>query len=660
MFLISFSHIHAQKFELGKVSVAELEEKVHPKDPSAVAAVLFKKGEVTFDYSQGNGFDKVTKVKMRLKIYKKEGYDWATTEVPYYVGSNSKEKISFTDVATYNLVDGKIIKSKLKSDGEFDEKINKYWNRKKITMPNIKEGSIIEFQYTIVSPSIGKFRDWDFQSSIPVNYSEFKTVIPEYFVYKTNQKGFVFPKVTVEKTHRTLNFTNQERTGTSFTKSNTVESKLEYDEIQTTYLAENLPTMNDEAFVNNIDNYTSSITHELSMTKYPNAPFETFSTDWERVTKTIYEGEDFGSELNKTGYFEEDITLLIAGLKTQDEIIAAIFKYVKANVKWNSYNDYYCHDGVKKAYKDKTGNVAEINLMLTAMLRYAGITANPVLLSTRANGIAYFPNRYAFNYVIAAVEIQNGLILLDATEKFSMPNVLPLRDLNWLGRLIRKEGSSTSVDLIPKSLSKEITFMNAIVNTNGSINGKIRNQYTDHSALSFRQKNVGITNDSYLEQLESENNNIETSEYARVNDLDLPMPIIETYSFKDTKSIEIIGDKIYLSPSLFLSTKENPFKQEKREYPVDFGYPIQRKFNINIEIPEGYVVESLPKAMSLVTEDEFGTFKYIIVNEGNKIQVTITKDITAAIVPADSYEVLKDFFQKMIDKQNEKIVLKKA
>jgi hypothetical protein len=34
---------NAQEFKLGKVSVAELEEKSHPQDPSAVAAILFKK-----------------------------------------------------------------------------------------------------------------------------------------------------------------------------------------------------------------------------------------------------------------------------------------------------------------------------------------------------------------------------------------------------------------------------------------------------------------------------------------------------------------------------------------------------------------------------------------------------------------------------------------
>ena len=84
------------------------------------------------------------------------------------------------------------------------------------------------------------------------------------------------------------------------------------------------------------------------------------------------------------------------------------------------------------------------------MLRYAGLTANPVLVSTRSNGIAIFPNRTAFNYVIAAVETPNGNILLDASDKFSTPNVLPFRALNWYGRLIRKDGTSEEVDLMPK------------------------------------------------------------------------------------------------------------------------------------------------------------------------------------------------------------------
>ena len=663
LFLLSFSGLNAQEFKLGKVSVAELEQKEHPKDPAAAAAILYKTGEVRIEYSDNDGFTILTDVKMRIKIYKKEGYDWASNVVSYFYFGDIKENVIYSDAATYNLVNGKIEKTKLKSDGEFNEKINRYLNRKKITLPNVKEGSVLEFEYTIKSNNIGNIRQWDFQTSIPINFCEYKTYIPEYYQYNPRQKGSIFPKVTVEKNQKAITFTDKQRTneggGFGGIKTTFSYDKVEYQETKTTYTAENVPALKEEAFVNNIDNYTSSITHELSMVKYPNSMPKMYSTDWGSVVKTIYKNEDFGPELNKTGYFEEDINTLMKGLSTQEEKIATIFEYVKSKVKWNGMYGYSCDDGVKKAYKDKTGNVAEINLMLTAMLRYVGVEANPVLVSTRSNGIAFFPNRTAYNYVIAGVEIQNGLILLDATAKFSMPNTLPLRDLNWFGRLIRKEGSSTEVDLMPKSMSRIATNISGVLSADGTTTGKIRTQYTDHEALRFREKNLSTSKETYQEELEKTNNNIEISDYVRDNELDLSNPVSETYSFKDNKDSEIINGKIYFSPLLFLATKENPFKQEVREYPVDFGYPTENKYNINIEIPEGYAVESLPQAINIATGENVGSFKYVIATNENKIQVSITSDINVAIVPADFYDVLKDFYKQMIDKLNEKIVLVK-
>jgi hypothetical protein len=662
IFCLTFFSVNAQKFELGKVSIEELQQKTHPIDTSAVAAVLFEKGKVDFDYAQEKGFEITTEVQVKIKIYKKGGYDWANKVVGYYIGTNqSKEIVSFSDAITYNLVDGKIVKTKLKSDGEFEEKINKYWARKKISMPNIKEGSIIEFSYRKKSPNFGELTEWNFQTTIPVNHSEFITNLPEYFTYNLNQKGYYFPKVTVEKKLRTISYSYREPNAIGQVIANsTSQEKLEFTETKTVYIAENSPAMKEEAFVNNINNYTSSISHELTMIRYPNSAVKSYSTDWETVVKRIYEDEDFGPELNKTGYFEEDIKTILSGLTSRDEKIGAIFNFVKSKVKWNDYLGYSCNEGVKTAYKNKTGNVAEINLMLTAMLRYAGLSANPVLLSTRSNGIALFPNRTAFNYVIAAVEVENDLVLLDATEKFSAPNVLPSRDLNWYGRIIRKEGSSAEVELSPKMLSKDITNMSYAINTDGSISGKLRRQMSDHVALSFRQDYVGVATESYLEKLENRNNNVEISEYKRENEADLSAQVVEFYAFKDTKSTEIIGSKIYISPLLFLSSSENPFKQEKREYPVDFGFPFEDKYNVIIDIPEGYVVESIPTAINLTTGDGIGTFKYIIANNGNKIQLQLTTDINAAIVPAEYYDILKEFFKKMIEKQNEKIVLKKV
>lgn len=661
IFLLFIFKASAQEFKLGKVIVAELEEKQHPKDSTAVAAILWNKGEVQFEYSQDKGFIMVTKVKARIKIYKKEGYDWANKLVQYYLEGDVKESVFFSDAVTYNLVDGKIEKTNLKSEGEFDEKINKYWGRKKIVMPNVKEGSVIEYSYIVRSPRITELKEWSFQTSIPTNYSEFITYIPEYFSYQPNQKGYIFPKVTVEKNNKTISYTYRESStpGRNNGGSNISKENLSFIETQTRYLAQNLPAMKDESFVNNIDNYTSIVSHELSMTQFPNSAVQSYSSDWESVAKKIYESESFGQELKKTGYFEDDINIILKGINNQEEKIAAIFNFVKDHVKWNNFNGYSCDEGVKKAYKDKTGNIAEINLMLTAILRYAGFNANPVLVSTRSNGIAFFPNRTAFNYVVAAVESSNGNILLDASDKFSIPNILPLRTLNWTGRLIRKDGTSVEVDLMPKKLSSDIVYINYSINPDGKISGKARRQNTDYNGMITRTNIDSVKEDEYLETLENKNNKIEISDYSRTNEKDNSLPIIESYSFTGSDLCEIIGGKIYVNPMLFFANSKNPFTQDVREYPVDFTFPFIDKYGITIQIPEGFTIETLPTAAKMVMEENLGSFKYEIVQNEDKIQLSIQHQINDAIVGIEKYEMLKEYYKAMIAKESEKIVLSK-
>ena len=546
--LVFYTKSIAQNFELGKVTITELQEKRHPKDSTANAVVLFKKGEVYFE-----DLTTITRVRTKIKIYKKEGFEWANEEISHYING---ESVSFSNATTYNLVDGKIEKIKLKKEGEFEQKINKYFSQKKITMPNVREGSIIEYEYTIRSGNFGSLRDWYFQTSIPVNYSEFKVKIPYFLTFNKRTKGFLYPKISSEPTYNR--------------------------ETSEVYKLENIPSMKEESLVNNINNYRAGISYELALVNLPGYVYKSFSTDWNAVTKTIYEDSDFGTELNKTSYFEEDLNPLIKGLTNNEEKTAVIFNYVKSTVKWNKYTGYSCNDGVKKAYKDKIGNVAEINLMLIAMLSFAGLNANPVLISTRDNGIALFPSRTAFNYVIASVEMPEGNILLDATEKYAEINVLPLNDLNWIGRLIRKDGTSEEVDLMPKKISNDIVTMNYLVDLEGKISGKIRHQFTDHKALEYRKKVEDIKEDIYLENLENENQKIEIKEYSRTNEKDLKLPVVETYSFTGSNLTEIIGDKIYINPMLFYTHHENPFKQEAREYPIDYGYSFLDKYAVKI------------------------------------------------------------------------------
>ena len=293
------------------------------------------------------------------------------------------------------------------------------------------------------------------------------------------------------------------------------------------------------------------------------------------------------------------------------------------------------------------------------MLKLAGINVNPVILSTQSNGIALFPSRTAFNYVIAAADIDGKRIFLDATNKYTTLNILPLNTLNWTGRLIKKDGTSEEINLVPKTQSKKSINMQFLVDGSGKITGKTRIQKTDYEAYTFRKSNEGINKDNYLEKLENELNGIQISDYIVENNFESTKLITETFTFTTDNHCEIIGGKMYINSLLFFTQTKNPFVEEKRQYPIYFGYPTQEKYNISIEIPEGYAVESLPKPIKISTGENTGVFTFNILAQEKTIQIAITKEMSSAMVTARFYDVIKDYYKQMIDKQNEKIVLKK-
>ena len=661
IFLLFTTFIYSQEYELGKVTIAQLEEKYHPKDTSAVAAILFEKGKTSFNYEEMNGFSTTTEVLVKIKIYKKEGFEWANRKIKHYI-DGKKETVSFSKGVTYNLVNGEIEKTKLKSSGEFTEKINNFWSETKIVMPNVKEGSIIEYAYIIKSPFISNFPEWSFQKNIPVNHSEYTTLIPEYFVYNTFTKGFSNIKVTRNSDNRKMpysySYVDASRAGTA--KSERVTTELQFVENSTNYIAEDVPALKEESFVNNIDNYSSSILHELSMTKYPNSPTKSYSSDWESVVKTIYDNEDFGGQLNKANFYEEDLNALLKDITTTEDKIITIFSYIKNRLNWNGYVGYYSDKGVKKAYQEKTGNTADINLLLVSMLNYAKLNASPILLSTRSNGIPIFPSRNGFNYVIAGVELSNGsVVLLDATNKNAIPNIIPENALNWFGRIVRKNGTSEMVDLYPKKVSLETISILAELKSDGSISGKQRKQLTDYNAFRFRSRHANRNHDDYVQELEKEHNFSAVENYEVTNTNDLSKPIVETYSFSSNSMTDIIDSKIYITPMLFHQMDVNPFKAEERAYPIDFNFPSKDTYNFSIKIPEGYVVESKPETLNLNMNQNMVSFRYSVSENLGTIQLSCVIEVNSPIIESDYYPHLKELFNQIVLKQNEKIVLVK-
>lgn len=447
--------LFAQDYELGKVTIQELNQKQHPTDTSAVVAVLFTKGKSYFDFVENSHFILVTEVEAKIKIYKKGGFEWANKEIDYYIGGDEDESVIINKATTYNFVNGKIEKTRLNGEGEFKENTNKFWANKKFTMPNVKEGSVIEYKYTIKSPYYSNLQDWKFQHVIPVDYSEYKTLIPEYYTYNYFNRGNIILNVVKEKKNRTINLLDNRPLDKRIGGARNSE-KIDVYENYTLINAKNIPAFKEEEYSNNIENYLSSVKYQLVSIQFPNQTVKSFTDSWEDVAKHINESNNFGEELTKVNYFEKDFAILLNQKEPNNETqINTIYNFVKNHYKWNESLGVYTEIGVSKAYKDKVGNVAEINLTLIAMLRKAGLNANPIVLTTRSQPINLYPSTTAFNYVICGVEIGEEIIFLDATEKMLKPGLLPNRALNYIGRLIRQNSTSIEVDLSPKSISKK-------------------------------------------------------------------------------------------------------------------------------------------------------------------------------------------------------------
>ncbi|MDT8346763.1 MAG: transglutaminase, partial [Flavobacteriaceae bacterium] len=413
--------------------------------------------------------------------------------------------------------------------------------------------------------------------------------------------------------------------------------------------------------VNNLENFRTSVEHELSYLALPgNAKPEQITTTWEAIATNLQKHEQFGQELERKKYFEAEIDEVLTQSLDPVQRIYNIHHFVKNRMKWDGKYGILSSGNLKRNYENRIGSVADINLMLTAMLRYAGFYANPVLVSTRSNGIPISVTTAGFNYVVCAVKHQEQFILLDATSPHSLPDILPERSLNWFGRMIDPNGFSEQIDFMPSTVSNQRINLQYSIDENGEVIGKYRCQYDNHLALEYRTRFSDTNKDSYVSFIENTYNSINISEYNEENVNDLSRPVMESFSFSTSEAVDIVDDKLFLKPMLFLTLEENPFKQDDRAFPIDFTYPVTSRYLVTINIPEGYTVDWMPESTTLALPNNAGSFKYMCQKSGNAIQLSITRSINSPVLPESYYAAVKELYNQVIEKETERIILIKT
>lgn len=641
--LFFFGIAIAQKAPIkwGKIASEDLAMTIYEPDPDADAVVLQDYGNISFDIFPSGPVYKLERIK-RIKILKTSAFDRGNVTISYYKTSKTKFQLK----AHIFQVDG--TETQVPSNDIFDEKIYRSFHQKRVALPDVTEGSIIEYRYTITSPYLTQLPTWYFQEDIPIRASELHVNIPSWFEYARLFQGT--DKLVVSET-----------------KPSTVNIGGGILDSQTSrYVAEKVEALQEEPFITTMNDYRMRIKFQLNGIQVPGRPYEPYMTTWEGFAEELSTATYFGQQYSKKKRvqpIQKAVESQLALLKTEAEKISFLHQYLTRNMEWDGDYDATININIDKAFELRRGNSAELNLMLLALLRANDIEAYPMLISTRSHGkiFPFYPFISQFNHVLVYAKLKDGkeqfLDIGDAVSPVYLPRI---QSLNKQGLVILSEEKTEWMDIKPNK-SKNVMMLNLKLDEEGILHGDVTCQHSGYSAVRERRNYADDTEGNYwVNRLEEQAVTAEVDKFEYDNLKDINKAFKGTITCSFPTQTQVVDDFIYLSPIIYSNFKENPFKTEKRIYPIEIAYPFSEQLIVNINIPEGYIVEELPENLNLQMPDKAAKCTYSISKkEENKLQIVLRAKVNKLIFYPEEYEGIKNFYDLISEKLQEQIVLKK-
>ena len=657
IFVIVANNLLAQKippskYKFGNITIEDFAPKIYSIDSNAQAVILFDKGVATYVSDNADWFNIEYVYHKKIRILNKNQFDLATVEIPLYKGNNHEDKVDKIEAVTYNLENNAVVPTKMDKESVFNDKASKEYSIKKFTLPNLKEGCIIEYTYTIVSRNAYNLRSWYFQDKVPVLQSEYEVTVPQLFDFIFLPGGYYDLLPQAEQGFKAFNLLFNNGTG---------KSEVGVYRATTNHLKwslSNLKPMVKEKFTTTPRNYISKIEFQLKSVNYPETPPKPYMSTWNELVTTLMKDEQFGADLTgKNNWMNDELNSIVKGKDALNNA-KSIFNYVRDNFTCTDYDALYLPENLKKSFSSKKGNVAEINLLLIAMLKKAQIIADPVLLSTTENGKAFemYPLIKKFNYIVARVTINNKVYMLDASRKKLGFNYLPQYCYNGYGRLINDMPSV--VNLFADSLMESKMTWIFISNSDDGKNllGSFTSNLGYYESYNFREDIKDNEIDNYFKKIKNSFGYDITLTNNRLDSLKNPDEKIKIgYDF----SFNLNEDIIYFNPLFGEAYKTNPFTAATRNYPVEMPYKTEEVIVVNMEIPKGYKVDEMPKSAKMKYNDDEGLFEYIISKDANNIYLKCLLRFNKAVFSSEDYEYLREFYGQIVKKQSEQIVFKK-
>ena len=626
--------------EFGKVTQHEMTMESYDKDPEAEAVVLYNIGDTRFTRSAADDLVLNMSVCTKIKIINQAGLKYAEIEIPLYSSGNDIESLIELEATTFNYENGQLIKSVLEKKNIYEKRNNQHWISKTFAMPNVKEGSVIEIKYTIQSSFFFNLREWYFQQSIPVVYSAYKIKMIPYYEYAYSAKGISkFDEYEEELLSNEVTWGN-----------------LKYKEMQFVMGLNDVPAFKDIEFITSPQDHIISARFQLARINYPRGGKKEIMSTWPALCNEFLKDNDFGKYISSAEKEAKNIlpTLNING-KGQKEIIKILSNYVKYNYNWNGFSDKFARKKVSDTMKEKTGNSAELNLLLLGLLKKAGINVKPLLLSTREHGTINkaYPFQQYLNYVVVLAETEEDIYLLDATESMLSFEEIPSRCVNIDALVVEKDSEKwvTILQDLPALTEKEFTIN---CNENSSlVEAGVTYTASNYDAYQYRKTYHGETQN--LKNLLQERKVDVVGDIQLISYTDLEQPF--SFSFNATSKIENVDNKLFIHPFINQAPVDNLFTKPSRTLPIDMIHIHAGIYKSHIQIPEGYKIESLPKEVT--SNNKFIKIVYKTEIEGNTIHINAEYEFQKTIYSGEEYASLKYCYDELTKRFNELIVLSK-
>lgn len=653
-FLLSFN-TRAQNgppdMRFGEVTPADFAPGAYAPDSSANAVFLFDHGEVSYDagYNNRNGFAMEYVRHARIRILNKNALNLATLNISSAHHNGYEALITDVRGATFNLQDGKVLETKLDKKSIFKDK-NGYYNIEKLAFPDAREGSIIEYSYSIIYPGYGYIPDWEFQGAYPVLWSQYEVTVPalfDYFVKNQGYRPYVIDTTLYSDASFPVSFTPYAR-GSWSGKT-----------IHRIWALQDMPPLEKkEPYTTTLRNHIQKVQFQLSAVRYGDYN-KTYRTTWPELSKELLQNGNFGGSLSdKNRWMDDELGKITTKDKVSREAAQKIFAWVRDQFTSTGQEGIYASQPLKKTWEDKKGSVADINLLLTAMYKHAGFEASAVILSTRTHGFTLdaFPLLNDYNYVITRVRADGQYYLLDASRTTTGFGELP--ELCYNGTAHAIDADNDAIPLLTDSVTERRTTQVTLANDEG---GGFSGTYfrksgvfesMDTRALLKREKP-----EDFFDRLTKG-----LAEYKQMGEhgfdsLGVPEELL---CWHYSMTYHFTQKTLYFNPIMHERMNNSPIPDPERHYPVEMPYCIDNNYILHMDIPRGYAVEQLPKSMRFTLEDGSGSFEYRIDTDGKTIDFHTRLQLKRTNYTVAEYSGLHDFFALVVQKEKEPIIFKKT